>query len=69
MSEELFSREAIKNAIKEEKYFLEESVTRMGLGVHSTSKRVLVFDINEPSFPTSLHSIVDVLSGKSVGEI
>lgn len=68
VTDETFSREAVKNAIKEEKYYLDDSVTRMGIGLEASSKRVLVFNINDPTLPTSLVSIIDMLSGRSAGK-
>lgn len=68
VTDEVFSREAIKNAIKEEKYFVEEGVQRMGIGIEASSKRVLVVDINDPTLPTSLTSIIDLITGRTVGK-
>ncbi|HET8687068.1 MAG TPA: hypothetical protein VFM18_10440, partial [Methanosarcina sp.] len=59
-TEEIFTKEAIKSALKEEEYFKEETTVRMGLG--NTPRRVMAFDLKRKEIPESLKSIAHYVS-------
>lgn len=54
-TEETFSKEALRSALKEESYFIRESPEKMG--VSNTSRRVIVIDLNSPDLPESLKNL------------
>lgn len=54
-TEESFTKEAIKSAIKEESYFVKESVEKTG--ETNTNRRVVVIDLADPNVPESLRNI------------
>lgn len=56
-TEETFSKEALRSALKEESYFIRESPEKMG--VNCTSRRVIVIDLNSPNLPESLKNLGD----------
>lgn len=61
-TEEIFTKEAVKSALKEEEYFMEEKITRMG--VAGVSRRVMTFDLKREDLPGSLKSIAHFVSQK-----
>lgn len=59
-SEETFTKEAIRSAIKEESYFVKDSVEKTG--VTNTSRRVIVIDLDDENIPDSLRNIGEYAS-------
>lgn len=62
-TEEHFSREAIRTALREEPYFVEEDTKRMGQ-LNKSAHRVMVFKVSEQSVPEPLKSIAESLSDR-----
>lgn len=65
--DEYFTREAIKNALMEEDYFIKESVVRIGRGVGS-SKRAIILNATHPNLPEPLVSIIEHLGAQPRGQ-
>jgi hypothetical protein len=65
--DEYFTREAIKNALMEEDYFVKESVVRIGRGVGS-SKRAIILNATHPNLPEPLVSIIEHLGAQPRGQ-
>ena len=62
-TEEQFSRDAVRTALKEEPYYVTDTSRRMGVG-RGTVRRVMVFDITDENLPDSLRSIAEALQDR-----